>query len=517
MVDSISGNNYNILYKCMYDCLLVLPSTAEGVKLNYDTLTSDAHSPSNINDSSVLLTHELIQASCKNVNPYKSVFIIDPELTKIYNVNNNACSLLNYKPKDFDFKTLFHLMKKVPSNPVSALAEGYFNKETGSMVLLSGKVVDFIKSTGTSISTSLWIRQYNQDGPSFAFVEPVQKVVGEIIVNKSGIILAADVDACLIFQCEVGQLLGLDIKRIIPSILLSEPQDLVSNISYFNKQKVTGTTLDGSILPLSLSVKYYEKKYHKTNEEAERKYLKIDITVYINLSGLLIINEEGIIECVCHHFVMFFFGYSQNKIVGQKITLLLPNFCEDFDCTELSHNRNYSRSPMGNSEAELDSFHFYSFKKDDKAESDENLIPETLDTGLTECYTLKSISHEDNKNKGDKKEDIINKLKDDDKKNMQLPLKMTKCSEDLLTPINESISRLSSDLENNLNISNISVTPQKKALDSSNKSYLHLDIISYEEDDELATPINESEEQVPKKFDSSGGLISLNESNYESM
>lgn len=470
---------------------------------NNSLLSPDAD---NIQDTN-LLVHDLIQASQQNINPYKAIFVIDAEFTKIFKVNGIACGLLNYKPKDFRSKTLFHLMGKIPSNPVSALAEGYFNKETGSMVLLSGKVVEFIKSNGTSILTSLWIRQYNQNGPSVAFVEPSQKIMGQLVVNRLGLVSFADADSCLIFQCETDELLGLDIKQFIPSIVLPDSKDSHSNARNLKRQKATGSTIDGSILPLCLSVTCQDKN----QADSEEQFI-IDITAYVNLSGLIIINAEGIIECICHHFVMYLFGYPQSKVVGCKITELLPNFCEDFEICDLSL-KNYVVSSMENAEVGPESFDLFPLRKEFITGSD-NAIPGNGDSDLSNSHLLKSSSVN---NMNDEKNDKDNYTSENDvKPNLNIILKNTKCSDDLLTPINDTLTKVNDDLENNLNIQHSPVTPNIRIKELPEIPHLQLGLISYEDDD-LSTPINESGLQICHSVESKEESISLTETSCDSM
>lgn len=70
---------------------------------------------------------------------------------------------------------------------VSALAENQFNSEDGTMILLSGKVVEMVHKNGHKIPVSLWIRQIDgHDGRCLAVAEPVERRVAQLNVDTSG-------------------------------------------------------------------------------------------------------------------------------------------------------------------------------------------------------------------------------------------------------------------------------------------------------------------------------------------
>lgn len=107
-----------------------------------------------------------------NINPNKAVFTIDSKSSNILIVNNKACQLLDYRPSELcDMKFSSLLTNKTNKSYVSALAEGQLNSEDGTMVLLSGKVVEMTTKNGLKVAVSLWIRQIDSDGRCLAVAE----------------------------------------------------------------------------------------------------------------------------------------------------------------------------------------------------------------------------------------------------------------------------------------------------------------------------------------------------------
>lgn len=98
------------------------------------------------------------------INPNKAVFTIDSKTSHILIVNNNACELLSYSSRELCDSKFSNLLASKNKTHVSALAENQFNSDDGTMILLSGKVVEMITKHGQKIPVSLWIRQIDNDG-----------------------------------------------------------------------------------------------------------------------------------------------------------------------------------------------------------------------------------------------------------------------------------------------------------------------------------------------------------------
>lgn len=236
---------------------------------------------------------------------------------------------------------------------VSALAEGQLNSEDGTMVLLSGKVVEMNTRIGSRIAVSLWIRQIDTDGRCLAVAEPVERRVAQILVDQNGCVLSGDYEALLLFQLDsVDQFCGMDIASLIPAIQMPDgDRSLIAK--HIRKQKATGRTSDGVTFPLCLMISIHTDTSGSTAESADsglsnndsNQYL-ITIWVFQNISGLLVIDERGIIESCNHNFSMLMFGYAQMKILGRNITDLIPNFGHDVEYLGETRSRNATNSSL---------------------------------------------------------------------------------------------------------------------------------------------------------------------------
>lgn len=307
--------------------------------------------------ASAAASESLLRVPQTGINPNKAVFTIDSKTSQILIVNNNACELLGYRPKELCNMQFSALLSNKNKSHVSALAEGQLNSEDGTMVLLSGKVVEMNTKYNTKVAVSLWIRQIDVDGRCLAVAEPVERRIAQILIDRNGCILSGDYEALMLFQLEsIEQFCGMDIQTLIPAINLPD-SDSSLIAKHIRKQKATGKTSgDGISFPLCLMISQQDSNGTDTTDSgvssnASHLYL-ITIWVFQNISGLLVINENGTIESCNHHFSMLMFGYSQTKILGLHITQLIPNFGQEFEYLGYSRSRNATTSSLDNDDDE---------------------------------------------------------------------------------------------------------------------------------------------------------------------
>jgi PAS domain containing serine/threonine kinase len=291
------------------------------------------------------------------INPSKSVFTIDSKTSSIMICNKNACNLLGYSSRELcdntniKFSNLLACKNKVH---VSALAENQFNSEDGTMVLLSGKVVEMIHKNGDKIPVSLWIRHIDgHEGRCLAVAEPVERRVALLTIDKNGIVLSGDNEALMLFQLDsIDKFIGMDIFVLIPAIILPDTND--SSIpKHIRKQRATGKTQDGITFPLCLMITQLEDDNSTENSNNNNNFT-VTIWVYSNLSGLIVLDENSIVESCNHHFSTLMFGYPQSKIIGQNIFKLIPNFGQEFEYIDARTQRSPS---VENEESETETDH----------------------------------------------------------------------------------------------------------------------------------------------------------------
>lgn len=244
---------------------------------------------------------------------------------------------------------------------VSALAEGQLNSEDGTMVLLSGKVVEMNTKCATRVGVSLWIRQIDNDGRCLAVAEPVERRISQIVIDRNGVIVSGDMEAVMLFQIESEEhFVGMEIQSIIPAIRLPETNDNTISKAV-RKQKATGKTMDGISFPLCLMITQPDELSTSSNPDvgiSNNDHLIVTIWVFQNISGLVVIDDAGLVESCNHHFSMLMFGFSQARILKTHITDLVPNFGQEFEYLGHSRSRNITTSSLDESETETDPVYF---------------------------------------------------------------------------------------------------------------------------------------------------------------
>lgn len=301
-------------------------SSGSGLPFNAFTNTSSA-------------SESILRIPKTDINPNKAIFTIDSRTSNILIVNSKACQILNYSPNELcEMKFSSLLTNKTNKSYVSALAEGQLNSLDGTMVLLSGKVVEMTSKSGSKVAVSLWIRQIDAENRRCLCVaEPVERRIAQIIIDKNGNMISVDNETLMLFQFDTeDELRGFDIRQIIPAIQLPNPEmpnsDNAFNNKFMYKQKATGKTKDNLSFPLCVMITPHNCESVETtsadNSAVSAAAYVITIWVFQNISGLIVIDDGGSIELCNHHFSMLMFGYAQSKITRLHITHIIPNFAQ---------------------------------------------------------------------------------------------------------------------------------------------------------------------------------------------
>lgn len=250
---------------------------------------------------------------------------------------------------------LSNLLSNKKKNHVSALAEGQLNSEDGTMVLLSGKVVEMTTKNSTKVAVSLWIRQID-DKTCLAIAELVERRISQITIDRNGTIIHGDYEALLLFQLEsIDEFNGMDIHTIIPAIQLPSADSSIISKN-IEKQKATGKTTDGVSFPLCLMISHQDNGVDSSDSGMSNGTCAYVVTVWVfqNVSGLIVIDDIGLIESCNHHFANLMFGYTQGKILGMDIVNLIPNFGQEIYYLGCTRSRNATTSSLDNDESETE-------------------------------------------------------------------------------------------------------------------------------------------------------------------
>ena len=291
------------------------------------------------------------------VNPNKAVLSLD-EKGNILTFNDMAFQLLEYPPDKLSGMNFYHdilIHKKgcegrTDDNGLEALGEVELclNEKNQGGVLVCGEVVDLITMNGNQLSMSLWLKeiclpsgnsndnncsQNKLNSRKMAILEQVEQTVGTISITGKGDIIEVDKNAEKIFQLRSDlSKETISITQLIPNFETNQLND----VSYKKKlkSKLTGHTSDGIAFPLALSISPTDPHFIESSDDTLSNSFIVTIWVYSNISGLMLVSKDGIMQTCNPTFIHLLLGYQASDIIGEKITSIIPAFYTDIELAE---------------------------------------------------------------------------------------------------------------------------------------------------------------------------------------
>ncbi|XP_014680785.1 PREDICTED: PAS domain-containing serine/threonine-protein kinase-like isoform X2 [Priapulus caudatus] len=300
-------------------------------------------------------------------NPNKAVVTLNGRTSEILIANEMACELFGYYKDELIGMPLSDHFKCKQKH--EALMENHL-ESTGEVVMVSGKVLEAVDCNGQVIPVSLWMKMLKtgDDPRCLAIMEPVERITAYIVFDSTGTILCADQKmACLHGYTSPSEVEGENIHQLIPSLTM--PSSGSSIPKAIRKQRATGRTKHSTTFPLSIALWTDEDlknpkfaSYIKegsvdsansrcdrqnsttsttsisekdgANEEFNKEEGKVEVYhatvwVFTNISGMLTFMPDGTIHSINDNFSLMLFGYTQQELVGERITYIIPGFYDD--------------------------------------------------------------------------------------------------------------------------------------------------------------------------------------------
>ncbi|KAK7069404.1 hypothetical protein SK128_021565, partial [Halocaridina rubra] len=92
------------------------------------------------------------------------------------------------------------------------------------------------------------------------------------------------------------------------------------------KQQCTGQTVDCATFPLCA---HFTVESSQFDQVVKRIVFDLEIWVFSNISGLVVLDGAGKISDYNHNFTRLLFGYGKRELQGEAITHLIPTFFDD--------------------------------------------------------------------------------------------------------------------------------------------------------------------------------------------
>ncbi|XP_023674327.2 PAS domain-containing serine/threonine-protein kinase [Paramormyrops kingsleyae] len=286
-------------------------------------------------------------------NPNKAVFTVDTKTTEILVANAKACKLFEYSSDDLIGSKLSWFLKTTSQSLEEALGEEHL-KINGTLVVVSGKVVDAMNKNGKVFPVSVWARRLTLEGHrSLVVLERVERIEGHVTFAPNGRVLGCDLAfAHLHGYLDVSDMVGLSVHELIPSLLVPTSCEILPKM--LRVQQVTGRGRTGSLFPMcaKLQVVVDHKVlvepiegpqdglgvwHSDASDRDEGRWLPpphprplyvCTVHVFCALSGLLTLRPDGSIRSINDNFGLMLFGYASAELQDKSITFLMPGFYE---------------------------------------------------------------------------------------------------------------------------------------------------------------------------------------------
>ena len=261
-------------------------------------------------------------------NPNKAWAIICAERGQILVNNSILSALLGYSDEKLRSFTLWDLIiKRGGKKKQEALDQLDIDPDSGDTLAYSGRVVTLKCADEESCTVSLNIKRLVDSTRFMVFLEPVQRTVGFIDIDHNGTITDVDSNIEIIFQIRSCDCIGESISHLIPFIEFPDetPGSTV-------KLACTGKIDEEVSFPISCIVSREELGSGADYSSAVQVAgCRVVVWVYSSLSGLILLNSNGVVTRCDESFSNLVLGYINAGLEGRKIEDVIPGFYDEFD------------------------------------------------------------------------------------------------------------------------------------------------------------------------------------------
>jgi PAS domain-containing serine/threonine kinase len=265
--------------------------------------------------------------------PNKALFTISARTSRILVANKFACEVFGYQQSELVDAKIQRLFSEPYQSKQRALVEQHINSD-GDTVLLSGKVMDAVRSDGTEFPVSVWMKGVKtEDEPRvIVVVEPVARANAHFTLNPpTKEILACDENFATLFgYLEPHEVVGKRITDFVPSVVIPE---IIGNEDE-TLQQLTGRSKANTVFPLTVT--FTAKECPQANTEDDDRVqvvLRGTLIVYSMLSGMLSFLPSGKIHGSNEQFALMMFGYTKEEMANMDILKLFPELYSHMDYT----------------------------------------------------------------------------------------------------------------------------------------------------------------------------------------
>ncbi|CAG0924301.1 unnamed protein product [Notodromas monacha] len=284
-------------------------------------------------------------------NPHKAVFSLNAKTSRILIANKLGCRLLGVSAEEIASQKLKLKQFLRETKYQDAITEMEVDG-SGDPVIFPGNVVEITAKNGKSVLVSLWVRLLNgaegaDENVAVAVAEPVIRADAVLQLGTEGKIVWFDAVAREIFDLSEDHLNEMDATTLLPKLSISSemPSDLDCSLNHqslvargvdgLGTFPVTVTTFESSDLATMCEMAAPQaEEFLPADFDFERGTHVVVVSIYGNLSGLVLVDEDGKIVDVNPSFALLTFGWNRAAVVGQSVKVMLPTFYRDCEVDE---------------------------------------------------------------------------------------------------------------------------------------------------------------------------------------
>ena len=319
------------------------------------------------------------------MNPNKAVLCLD-STGKVLTCNSMALQLFEFVPSQITELNFYQDILRDKKDLKIGSIDGKGMEAIGEVelcpdktadnigVLVNGEVVDLETASGKTLTVSLWMKDIDSAGMvaeetnsneslakclsvgnRLAIMEPVEQIVGHIVISDDGGIVKLDQNSKLIFQCGDGSLKQklassedrVPITNLLPNFDVSLLDTLKQQRQDRLSVKLTGKMANGdAAFPLMAGIELADDEHCRQlqlpllgsdgEDTWKTAFFDVTICIFANVSGLMLMSEDGVIQTCNPTFINLLLGHRAADVVGQNVTMVIPGFYDELDIMEMS-------------------------------------------------------------------------------------------------------------------------------------------------------------------------------------
>lgn len=187
--------------------------------------------------------------------------------------------------------------------------------------VMSGKILELVRNDGEIIPVSVWLKKHTDIDSQrcIAVIEKVIRIGTSFVINRQSDVVNFDDGFASVFgrSPEYEE----KIQNFIPKLKITSSSLEDTNVPKQFEQCLCGVSFDEGNFKLTnkfpLCITMHE------NPENKDQYL-CDVIVYSSISGVISVDEDGMVENLNETFSHLLLGYSKKELQNESIFDLIP-------------------------------------------------------------------------------------------------------------------------------------------------------------------------------------------------